>query len=84
MLRLPKVKFFLPLLLLVRGPESVEDFFSAQDDPVVPFRDFAGLAARGSVAAFEATRRGGHCGFIENLGLECWAERRVSALLAGL
>ena len=54
---------------------------TAQDDPVIPFRDFAGLEARGSVVAYEAPKHGGHCGFIENLGLECWAERRVEALL---
>ena len=69
------------MLMASASPLAV---ITAQDDPVVPFRDFAGLEARGSVATFEATRHGGHCGFIENLGLECWAERRVSALLSSL
>ena len=69
------------LLMAAPSPLAV---ITAQDDPVVPFRNFAGLGPRGSVAAFEAPRHGGHCGFIENLGLECWAERRVSALLAAL
>jgi predicted alpha/beta-fold hydrolase len=54
---------------------------TAQDDPVIPFRDFAGLEARGSVIHYDAPARGGHCGFIENLALECWAERRVVQLL---
>ncbi|MDB5976698.1 MAG: alpha/beta fold hydrolase [Nevskia sp.] len=57
---------------------------TAQDDPVIPFRDFAGLEARGSVIQYDAPQHGGHCGFIDNLGLECWAERRVMDLLEGL
>jgi predicted alpha/beta-fold hydrolase len=54
---------------------------TAQDDTVIPFRDFDGLAARGSVLAFDAPARGGHCGFIENLALESWADRRVLELV---
>ena len=57
---------------------------TAQDDPVIPFRDFAGLEARGSVIQYDAPTRGGHCGFIDSLSLECWAERRVMKLLDGL
>jgi hypothetical protein len=36
------------------------------------------------VVRHQATARGGHCGFIGNLALECWVERQVAALLAGL
>jgi predicted alpha/beta-fold hydrolase len=57
---------------------------TAQDDPVIPIRDFAGLEARGSVICYDAPPRGGHCGFIENLAMECWAERRVLELLQDL
>ena len=54
---------------------------TAQDDPVIPYRDFAGLSASGSVATFDAPARGGHCGFIENFAMECWTERRVGEML---
>ncbi|MDE2149279.1 MAG: alpha/beta fold hydrolase [Gammaproteobacteria bacterium] len=54
---------------------------TAQDDPVIPFADFAGLRAIGSVAAFLAPRHGGHCGYIANWRLQSWAERAVTALL---
>jgi uncharacterized protein len=54
---------------------------TAADDPVIPLADFRGLEVRGALQAFEITAHGGHCGFIENLGLESWAERRVLALL---
>ena len=58
--------------------------FTSRDDTVIPIDDFAGLEARGAVVAFEAPRRGGHCGFIENFAMESWAERRVVELLAPL
>lgn len=62
------------MLMDAAAPVAV---IAAQDDPVTPFRDLAGLEAGGSVLAFEAPRRGGHCGFIENLGLETWSEHKV-------
>lgn len=67
--------------MLINSPSPLA-VLTAQDDPVVPFADFAGLAARGSVVAFDAPEHGGHCGFIENFALDTWAERRVSELLA--
>jgi predicted alpha/beta-fold hydrolase len=67
-----------PMLMGAASPLAV---LTAQDDTVIPFRDFDGLGARGSVIAYDAPRRGGHCGFIENLRLESWAERRVVELL---
>lgn len=54
---------------------------TAADDPVIPLADFRGLGVRGALRAFEVTAHGGHCGFIENLGLDSWAEKRVLALL---
>lgn len=54
---------------------------TAQDDTVIPFEDFRGLAQRGSLAAYLPTERGGHCGFIENLRMGSWAEARVLELL---
>ncbi len=53
---------------------------TAVDDPVIPIRDFAGLEARGSVVSYLETAYGGHCGFIENLGMDAWAERQVLQL----
>ncbi|MGH8443299.1 MAG: YheT family hydrolase [Nevskiaceae bacterium] len=52
---------------------------TAQDDPVVPFVDFGGLADRPGLR-FLAPKYGGHCGFVENLRLRSWAERRVLEL----
>lgn len=54
---------------------------TAQDDSVIPFEDFNGLAPRGNVAAYLPTAHGGHCGFIENMRMESWAEARVLELL---
>lgn len=70
-----------PMLMGSPSPLAV---LTAQDDTVIPIRDFDGLGVRGSVIAYDAPRRGGHCGFIENLRLESWAERRVSELLERL
>ena len=67
--------------MLINAPAPVA-VITAQDDAVIPFEDFAGLAPRGSVKAYLATERGGHCGFIENLKMGSWAEQRVLELLA--
>lgn len=53
---------------------------TAQDDPVVPFTDFAGLVDRENLR-FLAPRYGGHCGFVENFRLRSWAEQRILELL---
>jgi predicted alpha/beta-fold hydrolase len=55
---------------------------TARDDSIIPYADFNGLATRGSMVDFEVTDSGGHCGFIENWRMECWAETRVLELLA--
>lgn len=66
--------------MLLDAPAPVA-IITAQDDAVIPFDDFAGLAPRGSVKAFLATEHGGHCGFIENLKMGSWAEQQVLELL---
>ena len=58
--------------------------FTARDDSVCPPADFEGLQVGGPLLAYEATERGGHCGFIQNWRLESWAEQRVTALIASL
>nr|WP_240954285.1 alpha/beta fold hydrolase [Solimonas marina] len=55
---------------------------TAADDPVIPVDDFQALRPQGALRAFDLTRYGGHCGFIEDLRYSSWAERRVLALLA--
>ena len=62
--------------MLMEGPAPLA-VITAIDDSVIPHADFAGLAERGSMVRYLATAHGGHCGFIENLRLSSWAERRV-------
>ncbi len=63
------------------GAPSPLAIITAADDPVIPIRDFQGLTARGSLRNLDVTRHGGHCGFIENLGMQSWAETRTLELL---
>jgi len=65
---------------LIESPVPVA-VIAAQDDPIIPFSGFAGLAERGSVVAFDAPARGGHCGFFEDLRLQPWTERRITGLI---
>lgn len=67
--------------MLMEAPSPLA-VITARDDAVIPFHYFDGLSAQGSVRAFLPTQHGGHCGFIENLGLTSWAESRVLDLLA--
>ncbi len=60
------------------GPLAI---IAAQDDPVVPFSDFAGIEDSPALRFF-APKYGGHCGFIENFRLRSWAEQRVLDLFA--
>lgn len=54
---------------------------TAQDDPVVPYEDFRQLRAHGSLRHLLAPVHGGHCGFIDNLDLDCWSERQALSML---
>lgn len=66
--------------MLEASPTPLAVITSA-DDSVIPIVDFEGLAARGSVVAYDRHERGGHCGFISNWRCEAWTEARVLALL---
>lgn len=65
---------------LIDAPSPLAIITSA-DDPVIPVEDFDGLSPQGSLRSLDITRYGGHCGFIEDLSLNSWAERRVLELL---
>jgi hypothetical protein len=64
---------------MLRATPSPLAVITAQDDPVVPFADFHGLADSPDLR-FLAPKYGGHCGFVENFRLRSWAERRVLEL----
>jgi hypothetical protein len=54
---------------------------TALDDPIIPAADLARLSA--SVAlTVQTTERGGHCGFLDCIDRESWADRRVHELLS--
>ena len=64
-------------LARLRCPSTI---IAAEDDPVIPIDDIRGI--RGSrTLAIEIQRWGGHCGFIENLRLQSWVERRIPQIL---
>lgn len=67
-----------PLLAAAPSPLAI---ITAQDDPVVPFEDFSGLRETGALRHLLTPAAGGHCGFIDDLGLSCWAERQTLQLL---
>ena len=54
---------------------------TAKDDPVVPLEDFDALAVPASMQLL-VTAHGGHCGFIENWGMQAFSERLALQLLA--
>jgi predicted alpha/beta-fold hydrolase len=53
---------------------------TAQDDPIVPIEDFRGLKLKASTRLI-VHRFGGHSGFIEDVTLTAWHERRLPDLL---
>lgn len=53
---------------------------TSADDPVVHVVDFE-LIDKPPCLTLEITRYGGHCGFIENLRLDSWIDRRILQLL---
>ena len=53
---------------------------TALDDPLIPASDLGRLAAPAALSIV-ATRRGGHCGFLEGLAGETWADRQLHAAL---
>lgn len=64
---------------LLRASPAPLAIITAQDDPVVPFRDFAGIEDRPGLRLL-APKFGGHCGFVEGFGLKGWAEHRILEL----
>jgi len=66
------------MLMASASPLAV---ITAEDDSVIPIADFEGLLTRGSMLAYDRTRRGGHCGFIEDWAMNAWIEPRVLQLL---
>ena len=56
------------------------DILMSADDPVIPLRDFEQVAGFPNVQ-LELAAHGGHCGFIENMWLDGYAERWVAERL---
>ncbi|WP_242112797.1 YheT family hydrolase [Luteimonas aquatica] len=56
------------------------DILTAADDPVIPVEDFHALSAAPGTRV-EIARWGGHCGFLENLRMDGFAERWVAERL---
>jgi predicted alpha/beta-fold hydrolase len=54
----------------------------ALDDPIIPATDLPQLA-RTPYLHIDTTPKGGHCGFMDSLRRESWADRQI-ALLMGL
>ncbi|WP_425472149.1 YheT family hydrolase [Thermomonas fusca] len=57
------------------------DVLMAEDDPVIPADEFRRIAGYPNIA-LELAPHGGHCGFIEGVTLDGYAERWVAAKLA--
>ncbi len=60
----------------LEGLEVPSTLLTALDDPIIPPGGLARLA-RPSCLDIVVTRRGGHCGFLEQLNGPTWAERLV-------
>ena len=56
---------------------------TALDDPIIPVAGLEQLA-RPAALKIVVTRRGGHCGFLEDLVRPSWAERRIVAQLTDM
>lgn len=52
---------------------------TAADDPVIPVEDFQRLRLNANVRLI-VHRHGGHMGFVENLSMGCWHERKMVQL----
>ncbi len=52
----------------------------ALDDPIIPAEDLERLSAPVALT-IEPTAHGGHCGFLDRIDRESWADRRVHELL---
>lgn len=63
------------------GLEVPTHILLAEDDPVIPVADLDRVA-RPPALAITRTARGGHCGFMENLRMESWANRQIERIFA--
>jgi len=52
---------------------------ASMDDPVIPASDLAHLARPESLR-IEATKYGGHCGYLQDYRLTSWVDQRISGL----
>ena len=66
-----------PRLASIEAPSSI---LVSLDDPIIPSAGLAELA-RPAALSITVTRRGGHCGFFEQLAGPSWLERRIMTLL---
>jgi uncharacterized protein len=66
-----------PRLARLAVPSTI---ITALDDPLIPARDLERLAPTAALRVI-ATRRGGHCGFIERTGACTWAELKAATEL---
>ncbi len=58
------------------GLQTPTLIITAADDPIIPFGDFRDLPDI-SALDIDVLERGGHCGFIENWGMDSWIEKRL-------
>ncbi|RZA10679.1 MAG: alpha/beta fold hydrolase, partial [Lysobacteraceae bacterium] len=65
----------------LEGLQVPTDVLMAADDPVVPVREFERIAEFPAVA-LELAAHGGHCGFIEGVSLDGYAERWITERLS--
>ncbi|NGX17257.1 alpha/beta fold hydrolase [Wenzhouxiangella sp. XN24] len=56
---------------------------AARDDPVIPAKDLARLAAPATLQVV-ATRRGGHCGFLPSLAGSSWVDEQMARWFAAV
>ena len=66
----------------LRDLEAPHTIITARDDPVIPVEDFYDLKLN-KAGRLIIHRFGGHSGFIEDLSLEAWHERRLAGLFNG-
>ena len=60
--------------------EVASHILFALDDPIIPAHDLKGLA-RSAHLSIVTSAHGGHCGFMDSLNSESWADRQVARLM---
>ena len=54
---------------------------TSEDDPIIPVHDLDRVNKPAALSV-EITRYGGHCGYMENLHLDSWVDKRIEQILA--